>query len=307
MKPYLAILVLNWRQPQITIKTVDSFLSANTKKYNFHLYLTDSHSPDDSLFFFKRKYGADPRVTIFQTKSNLGYSGGHNYVLRQIKNNFDYYLIANNDLKIDKNAIDFLIARIHRSPKLGIVGPKVYFYPQHEYHFRRYQDSDRGRVIWSVGGLIDWNNLLATNIGLDQVDRGQFNQPAYRLGFIPGCFLLIRHSVLEKIGYFDEDYFLYFEDVDYCHRARLAGFNLAVVPQSIVWHINAASSAVGGNLADYFLTRNRLIFARKFAPLKTNLLLLKQSIFTFFGHSPLWQKRAIIDFYLNRLKQGSWT
>jgi GT2 family glycosyltransferase len=164
-----------------------------------------------------------------------------------------------------------------------------------------------GKVIWSVGGKIDWNNIYGSNIGIDEVDVGQFSSPNHNVDFISGCCQLIRTSLINQIGLLDRNYFMYLEDADFCRRAINNNHQIAFVPQSIIWHINAGSSQAGGGaLHDYFLTRNRLIFGLKYAGLKTKLALIKQSVFQLISSSSKWQKKAILDYYLNNLGKGSW-
>ena len=100
---------------------------------------------------------------------------------------------------------------------------------------------------------------------------------------------------------------MYLEDADFCQRAKKAGFKLAYVPEAKIWHINSGSSKTGGDLQNYFLTRNRLLFGFRYAKLKTKLALNKESIIQLFNPSiSKWQKIAIRDFYFNKLGKGSW-
>ena len=100
---------------------------------------------------------------------------------------------------------------------------------------------------------------------------------------------------------------MYLEDADFCQRAKKAGFKLAYVPEAKIWHINSGSSKTGGDLQNYFLTRNRLLFGFRYAKLKTKLALIKESIIQLFNPSiSKWQKIAIRDFYFNKLGKGSW-
>jgi hypothetical protein len=117
--------------------------------------------------------------------------------------------------------------------------------------------------------------------------------------------MLIHRLVLEKIGVLDDRYFLYLEDLAYSLKARCAGLPLYYIPDARLWHLNAVSSSVGGQLQDYFITRNRLLLGLSYAPWKTKLALVRESWRLFIKGRP-WQKRAVTDFYLNRFSQGSW-
>jgi GT2 family glycosyltransferase len=163
-----------------------------------------------------------------------------------------------------------------------------------------------GHVIWSAGSKIDWDNVYGSNIGIDEIDHGQFDVPESNMDFISACCVLIKKQTLKIIGPMSEDYFMYYEDNDFCQKIRSAGFKLVFVPSSVIWHLNSGSNQAGGGpLHDYFLTRNRLIFGFKYASLRTKFALLRDSFRRLFIGS-YWQKRGTIDFYLHRFGKGSW-
>jgi len=305
MPTRVAIIVLNWQQPQLTIDTVDSLFQADFSNIDYHLFLVDNGSTDNSLLQLQKHFGQHPHVSLLHSPANLMFVGGNNFALRQISlKKFDYVLLLNNDVILDSQFLTQLVSFANHHPKIGAVGPKIYFAPHHEFH-QHYKKNQIGKVIWSFGGVVDWNNLYAHNQYIDQVDTGQFNQIIVNPDFVSGCCLLIRTKILEHF-LLDEAYTMYLEDVDFCQKVKQLGFKLAVIPQSNIWHINAGSTTAGGGpLHDYFLTRNRLIFGFRYATLKTKFALFRQSLSQFFHTTP-WQRRGIIDFYLHRWGRGSW-
>lgn len=300
-----AILVLNWNKPDLTLDSVNSILKINSRKIDYQIVIIDNGSSDDSLAIFNKHYQTHPQVKIITTNSNLGFAGGNNFGIQYaLKNNFDYILLINNDVLVDS---DFLINLLRHTKDYDLLGPKIYFAPGFEFHSNRYAKKDRGRVIWSAGGQFDWNNIYGSHIGVDEVDSGQFDTINSQVDFLTACCLLVKASVFQKIGLLDDKYFMYLEDVDFCHRAKLAGFRQAYIPDSKIWHINAGSSSSGGDLHNYFLTRNRLLFGFRYASLKTKLALFKESILKLFDSNVAkWQKTGIIDFYLKKFYKGSW-
>jgi GT2 family glycosyltransferase len=117
--------------------------------------------------------------------------------------------------------------------------------------------------------------------------------------------MMISKSVIEKIGYFNEKYFLYWEDSDYCLRAKKAGFKLWYQPKGLVWHLDSGSSEVGGNLHDYFITRNRILFGLSYGSLRAKFALVRESLkLVILGRK--WQKIGTRDFYLRNFGKGSW-
>lgn len=306
--PLVSIVILNWKQSDLTINTIDSFLKIRHSKFSYQLIIVDNGSPTSDIEKLQAYVDSKSSVLLFQTGSNLGYVGGNNFGINHaLACKPDYLLLCNNDVIVDQNFLSVLVEYLESHPKVAIVGPKIYFASGHEFHYSRYTPSQRGKVIWSVGGHLDWNNIYGSNIGIDEVDSGQFSKVNRKIDFISGCCQLLRASLIKQIGLLDPSYFMYLEDADLCQRCLNHHHQLAIVPRSIIWHINAGSSqAGGGSLHDYFLTRNRLIFGLKYAKNSVKLALIKQSFIQLFTSQSKWQKQGIIDYYLRRLGKGSW-
>ena len=153
---------------------------------------------------------------------------------------------------------------------------------------------------------MDWNNINGYHRGVNQVDRGQYSKVYTNNAFLSGCCLLISATVIDHLGLFDDKYYMYLEDADFCQKALNNGYHLAVVPQSIIWHLNAGSSGVGGPLQDYFLSRNRLLFGFRYASFRTKFALIRQSFVKLILSPYPWQKKGIRDYYLGKFGKGSW-
>ena len=141
-------------------------------------------------------------------------------------------------------------------------------------------------------------------MGIDDVDRGQYDK-VKEVNFATGACLLVRSDIFFKIGFFDERFYLYFEDVEFCQRLLKANYKILYVPKSIIWHKVAQSSGVGSDLNDYFITRNRLLFGLTYAPIKTKLALIREAIGFLVG-GRVWQKRGVVDFVKRSFGKGSW-
>jgi GT2 family glycosyltransferase len=302
----VAIVVLNWKQPKLTLETIDSLLKIKAKSFDYQIFLIDNGSPDDSVKIFNQKFSKNKKIDVIETGANSGYVGGNNFGIKlALKQNFDYVLLINNDVIVDSLFLENLI--IASLNKYSIVGPKIYFAPGYEYHQDWYSKKEIGNVIWSAGGQMDWNNIYGSNIGVDQVDHGQFNQINDQIDFLTGCCLLIKSEVFKKIGFLDEKFFMYLEDVDFCQKAKNEHIPMAYVPDSKIWHVNSGSSKSGGELHDYFITRNRLLFGSRYASLRTKFALFRESIrLLVSSKSSKWKKQGIIDFYIKKLGKGSW-
>lgn len=236
-------------------------------------------------------------LIVDNSTENLGFTGGNNKGIRQaLEQKSDAVLVLNDDTKVDPRALCQMAEILQSDHAIGIVVPKIYFYPGFEYHKDRYADSDRGRVIWYAGGSIDWQNILGIHRGVDEVDHRQFDEPT-NVTFATGCAMMISRSVFERIGLFDERYFLYLEDADLSVRAQRAGFRIRYEPRAVIWHKNAQSSGVGSGLQDYYFTRNRLLFGMSYAPWRTKFALVREAM-KFLVTGPVLKRRGVMDWFL---------
>ena len=302
----ISIIIVQYNNSRHTHTAIESFRKHHV--YNYEIILVDNGSTDNSISQFNKNFHRDKRIVIIKNGANLGYVEGNNSGIRYaIEHSFDYVLIINNDVLVKRDFLEILLKRANAIPGTGIFGPKIYFAPGFEYHHDRYSEKQRGKIIWSVGGRIDWSNIIGSNIGIDQFDQGQFDQiKQSTIDFISGCCLLVKTTVFKKIGLFDQRYFLFLEDADFCQRAKKAGFQISVVPQSIIWHLNSQTTGAGSHLHDYFLTRNRLLFGFTYGKLRSKLALVRESFNLFLFDPSLWKRKGVLDFYLRKLGQGSW-
>ena len=249
----------------------------------------------------KRVLASDqaPNVRVIFNPHNLGFTGGNNVGIKYaLEHGADYVFLLNNDTEIKDDCVLNLWRSFSRNKNIGIVAPKIYYAPGFEFHRSRYKRSDLGKVIWYAGGEIDWNNVLGRHIGVDKVDRGQFNRMKW-INFATGCAMMVKKGVFERIGLLDERFFLYLEDLDFSYRATKVGFKILFDPKAIVYHKNAGSSSSGSKLQQYYMTRNRLLFGQKHALLKMKLLLLREA-FRNLLRGDKFQKAAVRDFFLRR-------
>ena len=282
------------------METLDSLKKALVPSgYTNHITVIDnSPVPDGTL---KKALKRRKSIELITTNQNTGFAAGNNLGIEKgLKNKFDLFLLINNDVEVDK----YFLKHLLKSAKDGadLVVPKIYFAKGYEYHKDKYKKSELGKVIWYAGGYFDWDNIFANHIGVDEVDKGQYDQPQ-SLDFANACCLLIKRQVFETIGLLDPKYFLYFEDADFSYRAFKNGFKILYQPKSFIYHKSSASSGSGSKLHDYYITRNRLIFGMKYASLRTKFALIRQALKQLIKGRE-GQKQAVKDFLLNRLGKG---
>lgn len=300
---HVFVIILNWNGRKDTLECLFSLKRMKLlRDLEVTYVVVDNGSSDGSVKSIKTKF---KDVIVLQNRENLGFVGGNNVGLRYaLEKNADWVLILNNDTQVDSRLIDRLLGEALEGKEIGIVVPKIYFAPGFEFHKHRYKSTEIGRVFWYAGGKIDWSNVFGVNRGVDEVDSEQYEK-SEEVEFASGACMLLKRTMLEKVGLFDERYFMYFEDVDLSVRAKRRGWKIMYEPKAIVWHKVARSSAIGGNLNDYFITRNRLLFGMCWAPTRAKFALLRESIRTLTGGRE-WQKRGIKDFLFGRFGKGSW-
>ncbi|MEK7517954.1 MAG: glycosyltransferase family 2 protein [Patescibacteria group bacterium] len=295
--------ILNFNGKRNTLECLESFKNITKTNFKLTIIVVDNGSKEE--FDLKSGFVAIIPLVVVKNEKNMGFSGGNNVAIKYaLQNGADYVLILNNDTYVDRNFIAELLKVAEEDDSVGIVSPKIYFAKGFEYHKNRYLKSELGKVFWYAGGEMDWGNIIGHHRGVDKVDKGQFEKTG-ETEIPTGCCMLVKKEVFDMVGMFDDKYFLYYEDADLAMRAKNKRFEIMYAPKSIIWHKNAYSSGGSGSkLQDYYITRNRLIFGMRFAPIRAKLSLLKESL-NILMNGRYWQKRGVLDFYLARFNKGS--
>lgn len=298
----IVVVVLNWNGEKFISRCLTSLIKLDKGNHEVEIIVVDNKSTDGSAKLIKKQF---PQVRLIINSQNLGYSGGNNVGMLYAKGQkADWVWIVNPDVQVKASSLVTLVEKAKTNPKYAALGSKVYFASGYEFHKEKYSKSDFGKVLWFAGGAMDWNNITSINIGIDEVDTGKYDQ-VKEVEFLTGSSMLISLSVIDEIGMYDPKYFLYYEETDFCQRVLRAGYKLVYVPQSVVWHANAQSTVAGSGLVDYYTTRNRMLLGMRWAPIKSKLALLRESLrLSLTGRQ--WQKRGILDFYLHRFGKGSY-
>lgn len=276
-------IVLNFNSKEHIVKCLRSLSQLSIK--NFKPIIVDNNSTDGSVEMVKKQFR---KIKIIQNKNNLGYAKGNNLGIKYaLKNNADYIFLLNPDTTLENNAINELLYAMEANARIGIAGPKIY--------------TKNGRI-WSCGGEIDKKRYTGGLIGFGGKDHGQYDQEA-EVGFISGTAMFIRRVVFEKVGLLPHDYFLYYEDVDFCLKAKQAGFKIYLIPHSIAYH--DWSSAVGKKspMKEYFMARNHFLFLEKHAPFFIKFREFLRLPKTFYEHYRKDEKFALLgirDYFLRR-------
>jgi GT2 family glycosyltransferase len=242
--PSIAVIVLTWNGRDLTLDCLRSLEAVATP--GTRAIVVDNASSDGTVAAIRERYG--DRIVIIENASNLGFAGGNNVAIRHaLAGGADFVLLLNNDTLVAPDFIDELLKPMRGAPDIGITAPKIYY-------------AEPRNQIWFAGGEISLWRGTARHIGIRESDRGQYDRER-DIDYATGCAMLVRREVVEKIGELDPAYLAYFEDADFCMRAREAGYRIRYVPGAKVWHRISAST--GGQLSRRKAAR-KLAGARRF-------------------------------------------
>jgi len=240
---------------------------------NFHLYIADASNKKQSIAVAQISH------TILPIE-NKGYAHGVNAGLTQAKNDgIKKYCVINDDVYFEKTLTADLEKTFKSHPNT-LFGGKIYYASGYEFHKDQYESKDLGNVLWYAGGSVNWNHATTIHRGVDEIDQGQYDHEE-KTQFITGCLTCFDKKALDTIGFWDEQYFLYYEDADFCERAKQKDIPLLYVPSIKIWHKNAQSTeGSGSTLHQMQQKKSHLRYTLKYAPTRTKIHVVKNYFFT---------------------------
>ncbi len=246
-QPLVSIISVNFNQIQVTLELLQSLRSISF--CNFEIILVDNGSIQDSTKLLAEKY---PEVNYIFSDKNLGFSGGNNLGIRASKG--DYLFFVNNDTEITEGCIETLLQLFNSIPPLGIVSPRICYDPK----------LTNNQQIIQYAGATHVHPMTARNeiIGERQIDRGQFNE-AKETAYVHGAAMMIKREVVNNVGVMPEEFFLYYEELDWSEQIRNAGYKVYVEPNALVFHKESLAVGQNSTLKTYYHTRNRIFFVRR--------------------------------------------
>lgn len=249
--PEIAVILVNWNGYAYTQACLASLEKVESPK--FQVILVDNASRNQEGRQLKKEF---PHLHLIENTENLGFTGGNNVGLRHALNQgYQQFLLLNNDTLVEPSFLQEMQRTLAQHPKCGLVQPLILFL--HE-----------PTKIWSAGGK--WNSFLgqAKTLG-DRASVSSFHLEATDLDWATGCCMLLSKEAVEVAGLLDEQYFAYFEDVEWSLRIRKAGFGLKLAPKAKIYHEAGAASkkkhAEGtlGAPVFYYHVRNQFYLLRQ--------------------------------------------
>lgn len=224
-KPLVTAIVLNYKTPKNTVQCVQA-LKKQTIADQLDIIVIDNHSQDDSIGVIRNRLSSLPNVTIAESNDNIGYGRGNEIGMKRAES--EYILIINPDNELKPDALEIMTKEMNAHADIGILAPKLV----HEDGTVR----DTARTFPTFFDALIKRTFLSTYFTkrMDRyLQRTKSVDEARDVDWVVGACMLIRRSLIEQIGGFDPRFFLFFEDMDLCRRAREAGFRVHYLPQAI--------------------------------------------------------------------------
>jgi GT2 family glycosyltransferase len=251
----VSVITVNYNQPAVTEALLASLADVNSYS-DTEVIVVDNGSRIDPVPVWQAKY---PGVTFIRSDKNLGFAGGNNLALAHATG--DFLFLLNNDTEVTPTLIGGLAKILELHPEVGMVSPKICYY-------------DRPDMLQYAGfSPMNYYTARTTCIGQYETDSGQYDGSTGKTGYAHGAAMMVRREAIEKAGPMADNFFLYYEEMDWCDRIRRAGYDIWVDTQEKVYHKESVSVGVGSPLKEYFMNRNRILFIRR------NATLLQRAVF----------------------------
>lgn len=325
MKKKVTIIILNWNGWEDTVECLESLLQINY--YNYNIIVVDNYSKDDSITKIKEycankleikydfskhnpynkpinvfeytkeefetlnidfdvlsKLKSSNSIVLLKNDKNYGFAEGNNIGIRFALNilNPDYILLLNNDTVVDERFLDELIRIAEINPQIAAVGPKTFYY---DYNGKK-------DVICFEGGKINFFKGEVSHLS-----KSKTIETPQEVDYIEGSCFLIKKEVIEKVGLLSSEYFLYWEETDWCARIKKESYTLMNVPTAKIWH-KVDREPNNNNI--YYMARNKFLFMKKNSN-KIQML----SFLIYFLLFKLWFKLFSYTFYYKQPKMAT--
>jgi len=287
--PRILAIMLNWRQAEMTLTCVR--VLREMAYNNLDILVVDNGSADSSAEMLQKKLPTD--VELYAMPDNLGFASGCNIGLHQaIKGDYEYALLINNDAFAAPDMLINLLAEV--APDIALLSPKIYY------------ESEPERI-WFANGRQHPITLDLRDTGRGQLD-GERWAKSRDVDYLLGTCLLVNLTAVQSVGFFDERYFMYFEDLDWSLRLRQAGYRLRLISDAHLYHRVAVSSGgLESPLRQYYLARSSVMFWRSYARLGRPLIILLfrlGSAIKRVARLLIRGEIAVISAYLHGLRDG---
>jgi GT2 family glycosyltransferase len=244
----VSIITVNFNHSHVTDELLDSIRNKN-EYTNIEIIVVDNGSKENPVPHWQTKY---PEARFIRSETNLGFAGGNNLGLSFATGDFLFFV--NNDTEFTEGLIGTLVNTLIEHPAIGAISPKLLYYDE--------------PTMLQYAGYTPMNYFTARNscIGQFETDNGQYNQLVGPTGFAHGAAMMVTKAAIEKAGLMAENFFLYYEELDWADRIKQNGFEVWVNMKATIYHKESVSVGKKSALKEYYMNRNRILFIRRNAP-----------------------------------------
>lgn len=252
--PSVAIVILNYNNAPDTIECIESIYQNQYK--NYQIVLVDNDSTDDSEEVLCNHF---PEIKFIQTGKNNGYANGNNIGIKYaIETKFDYVCILNNDVIVDPDFLTKMIDYMEIHQEVGVTGPRIC-------------DYRNPSILESAGSIVNYSKGEVTRLYTNEDESTVINK-LIPCDYVGGACMVFKTSMIEEVGFIPENYFLFYEENEWCATIKKKGYQIVCIGDAKVIHKGSASINKVSGLSEYFMYRNLVIFINRNASLKNRLL-----------------------------------
>jgi GT2 family glycosyltransferase len=291
--PYVSIVIASYNRNAITQESIISALNQNYPDNFFEVIVVDNNSFDGTVEEIKNNFSdyiKSDKLKVVPLKYNSGSSGSYVECLRHMNKDWKYMLKMDEDVILESSCLQRMIEVASEDHSITMVGGKVFY-------------KRRPEVIQAIGSKLRSYYAIAKGIGINNATKDAFNEQQ-DLDGLNGCMVLISRKIYDTIGWFDTDYFLYYDDHDLMYKSLKYGYRHVYTPHAVGYHDTGTGSKkkYSQRLWLYYSTRGSLLFLRKnFGPYTPGfwIYFLVHNIKFFAGFFFIFQHTLTADIFRN--------
>lgn len=240
----LGIVICNFNKVDYLKGLLETLFKSDFEKLSYDVIVVDNASTDGSSQFVKDNY---PSIILLQNETNTGGSGGFDRGIRfAIQKEYNYVVLCDNDILLEENTILNLYKYIKANPKVGAVGSKIC-------------TIDNKDIVQEMGSFIDFENKFDMTLSFRYHKDDSYLPDIIVCDYVPACCMMTSNEVLKKVGGFNTDHFIYWDDMDWCTRVKRAGYEIHAINSSRVFHKGGSTNSTN-TFSPYYFERNKIMF-----------------------------------------------
>ena len=245
----VSVITVNFNQAEVTRELLLSIIHLNTYP-DIEVIVVDNGSETDPAAALSAQF---PDVVFIRSGINLGFAGGNNLGISHTTG--EYLFLVNNDTEFTPNLVQKLAQVLDEHPEVGMVSPRINYF------------ADKELIQYAGFTPINYFTCRNSTIGKYQRNGDDFNKVIGPTAYAHGAAMMVKREAIAKAGLMYENYFLYYEEMDWCERIKRAGYQLWMRGDAVIYHKESVTVGKRSQLKEYFMNRNRLLFIRRNAPL----------------------------------------